>query len=318
MPIDVMYRRHVRAARMVSLLLLLQTRGQTSARELAEHFGVSARTVHRDLQALADAGVPVESARGRAGGYRLAGGYRTRLTGLTREEAETLFLGGVPAAVGELGLGTALATAQLKLMAALPAELRDRAATAGELFHLDASGWFRGEEKTPHLAAIAGALWDRRRIDARYRRGDRVVSRVLDPLGLVLKGGVWYLVARSRRGVRVYRGSRFARVRARDERFERPTDFELAQFWERRTAEFEHGLPQMEVRLRASGAVLRLRCGADLDLEIVDDGPPNGPWRPGVGLHAMRERVAELGGGFDAGPSPAGGRVHVRLPLVVP
>ncbi len=248
----------MRASRLVSLLLLLQTRGLVSARELADRFGLSVRTIQRDLEALAAAGVPIEATRGPAGGYRLAGGYRTRLTGLTYDEAETLFLAGVPGPVAELGLGTALANAQLKLLAALPGELREHAALAGELFHVDAPGWFRTEEKTPHLATIARTLWERQRLDTRYRLRDKVVSRVLDPLGLVLKAGVWYLIARAASGgVRVYRISRFASLRARDQTFSRPADFDLAEFWGQRTKEFERTRPQIEVRVRASrvGAV---------------------------------------------------------------
>lgn len=245
----------MRASRLVSLLLLLQTRGLVTMRELAERFGLSMRTVHRDLEALAASGVPIETVRGPAGGVRLAGGYRTRLTGLTREEAETLFLSGVPGPVGELGLGSALATAQLKLLAALPGELREHASMAGELFHIDAPGWFRGEERTPYLATIADALWERQRLDTRYRLRDKTVRRVLDPLGLVLKAGVWYLIARPAKGsIRVYRVSRFASVRARDEQFERPPDFDLGEFWAQRIKEFERSRPEIGVRLRATRA----------------------------------------------------------------
>src|ERR671926_1215556 len=199
----------MRATRLVSLLLLLQTRGQLTATELASLLDVSVRTVHRDVEALADAGVPVEALRGPAGGYKLAGGYRTRLTGLTSEEAEALFVG--PAA--ELGLGRVLADARLKLLTALPPELQERAERSGRLFHLDTAGWFRGEDKTPHLASLASAVWESRRVAARYREGPKVVRRTLDPLGLVFKAGAWYLVARRSVGMRVYRVSRFASAR---------------------------------------------------------------------------------------------------------
>src|SRR5712691_4285805 len=182
----------MRATRRVSLLLLLQTRGLLTAAELAGSLEISVRTVHRDVESLAAAGVPVEAVRGPAGGYRLAGGYRTRLTGLTSEEAEALFVG--PAA--DLGLGRVLADARLKVLAALPPELQERAERSARLFHLDTRGWFRGEDKTPHLPALASAVWQGRRVRARYREGPRTVQRTLDPLGLVLKAGAWYLVAR--------------------------------------------------------------------------------------------------------------------------
>src|SRR5207247_4231265 len=142
----------MRATRLVSLLLLLQMRGQLTAQELAGHFDVSVRTIHRDVESLAAAGVPVEAVRGPAGGYRLAGGYRTKLTGLTAAEAEALFVAPAPAA--ELGLGGVLANARLEVLAALPAELQERATRAARYFHLDARGWFRAEETGPHLPTI--------------------------------------------------------------------------------------------------------------------------------------------------------------------
>jgi predicted DNA-binding transcriptional regulator YafY len=250
-----MYLPSMRATRLVSLLLLLQMRGQLTATELAGHFEVSVRTIHRDVEALVAAGVPVEAVRGPAGGYRLAGGYRTRLTGLTADEAEALFVAPAPAA--ELGLGGVLANARLKVLAALPSELQERASRAERYFHLDTRGWFRGEDTVPHLPTIAAATWQGRRLSARYREGPRVVRRTLDPLGLVLKGGAWYLVARRSAGMRVYRVSRFASVRVRDEGFARPEGFELASYWEEWSRSFEASRPRVEVKVRASELVLR-------------------------------------------------------------
>src|SRR5712692_11620416 len=177
----------MRATRLVSLLLLLQTRGQLTAAEIAGKLEVSVRTVHRDVESLEAAGVPVEAVRGPTGGYRLAGGYRTRLTGLTADEAEALFAAGMSGPAAELGLGGGLPAARPKLLAALPHELQERATRASRLFHLDTRGWFRAEDTVPHLAAVASAVWKGRRLDVRYREGHRVVRRALDPLGLVLK-----------------------------------------------------------------------------------------------------------------------------------
>jgi predicted DNA-binding transcriptional regulator YafY len=245
--------RRVRASRLISLLLLLQTRGQLTAAELAERLEVSERTIQRDADALAAAGVPVEAVRGPAGGYRLAGGYRTRLTGLTAEEAEALFAG----PVAELGLGRVFADARLKVLAALPPELQERAERSVRFFHLDTRGWFRGEDKTPHLPTLASAVWQGRRVRARYREGPRVVQRTLDPLGLVLKAGAWYLVARRSAGLRVYRVSRFVAARVGEETFERPAAFDLASFWEEWSTSFERDRPQFDVRLRVPRAGVR-------------------------------------------------------------
>jgi predicted DNA-binding transcriptional regulator YafY len=245
----------MRATRLVSLLLLLQLRGQLTATELAGHFEVSVRTIHRDVEALVAAGVPVEAVRGPAGGYRLAGGYRTKLTGLTAAEAEALFVAPAPAA--ELGLGGVLTNARLKILSALPPELQERAARAGRYFHLDTRGWFRAEDTVPHLPTIAAATWQGRRLSARYREGRKIVRRTLDPLGLVLKSGAWYLVARRSVGMRVYRVSRFASVRMRDDGFERPEGFDLAAYWEESSRAFEASRRRVEVKIRASELVRR-------------------------------------------------------------
>lgn len=259
----------MRATRLVSLLLLLQTRGQLTAAELAGHLEISVRTVHRDMESLAAAGVPVDAVRGPAGGYRLAGGYRTRLTGLTADEAEALFAAGMPGPAAELGLGGELAAARLKLLAALPSELQERATRASRLFHLDTRGWFRGEDRVPHLPELSAAVWRGCRVRLRYREGRAVVQRTVDPLGLVLKGGAWYLIARRSAGMRVYRVSRVAAVRRLEEEFARPEEFELAAFWEEWSRAFEQSRPRVEVRLRVSEEVRRFLPG---EPRIADDG----------------------------------------------
>jgi predicted DNA-binding transcriptional regulator YafY len=243
----------VRASRLVSFLLVLQTRGQLTAAELSERLEVSERTVQRDAQALAAAGVPIVSMRGPGGGYRLDRGYRTKLTGLDAAEAEALFVG--PAA--ELGLGRELAAARLKLLASLPSEVQERASRASELFHVDMRGWFREEDRVPNLPVIAAALWRGRRLDIRYREGPAVVARRLDPLGLVLKAGVWYLLARRRGEERVYRVSRVVSARERSEPSARPPEFVLAAAWADRSEAFERGRPRLEVTVRVPRDQLR-------------------------------------------------------------
>ncbi len=225
----------MRASRLLSILLTLSVRGQVSATELAAELEVSVRTVYRDVDALSAAGVPVYCTRGRHGGVRLLEGYRTRLTGMTPDEADALFLAGVPGAAADLGLGGVLAAGQVKLLAALPADLRERAARIRDRFLVDSPGWLRSDEAPPFLATVAGAAWNQQLLDVRYERADRsVANRVLAPLGLVLKGGTWYVVALrpdDGRGPRTYRVSRVHAAAVRPGTFERPAGFDLETFW---------------------------------------------------------------------------------------
>jgi predicted DNA-binding transcriptional regulator YafY len=240
----------MRASRLINLLLLLQTRGQMTAADLAGELEVSERTVHRDVEALSAAGVPVYALRGPHGGFALVDGYRTRLTGMTAEEAEALFLSGVPGPAAELGLGTVMAAARLKVLAALPSELRSRASRLVERFHLDATGWFQAGDETPLLADISEAVWESRALDVVYDRGDRLAERRLLPLGLVLKAGIWYVVAAWQSQVHTYRVARFRAATLTDERFDRPPGFDLAAYWEESTAAYERDAERVEVTLR--------------------------------------------------------------------
>jgi predicted DNA-binding transcriptional regulator YafY len=251
----------MRAGRLVSLLLLLQTRGHLTAEQLATALEVSVRTIYRDVEALSEAGVPIYADRGPLGGIRLVDGYRTRLTGLTSQEAETLFLSGLPGPAAELGLGTVVTAARLKVLAALPPELRARASRISQRFHLDAPGWFQASEELAHLEKLAAAVWENEQIEIDYPHTDGPVTRRLDPMGLVLKAGVWYLVARVSGVMRTYRVSRVLDVRPVDAQFERPDDFDLAAYWSESTAAFVRARPRYTVTLR---------CRA-VDLETVAD-----------------------------------------------
>lgn len=237
----------MRASRLLSILLLLQTRGRMTARELAVALEVSERTVYRDMESLSAAGVPVYGESGHDGGYALVEGYRTRLTGLHEAEADALSLAGLPQAAAELGLGSVLAIAQLKLDAALPPALRDRVGRVRERFHVDAPAWYQEAEPVPFLTAVADAVWNERVLRIRYRRWaePREVERVLHPLGLVLKAGLWYLVAAdgaSRSGsesVRTYRVSQILELAEDGCGFARPAAFGLAEYWRASLADFD-------------------------------------------------------------------------------
>lgn len=251
----------MRASRLVSLLLLLQTRGRMTAQALANELEVSVRTIYRDVDSLHAAGVPLYGDSGRDGGYQLLDGYRTRLTGLTSEEAESLFLAGLPGPAAELGLGSVVAAASLKLMAALPPELRDRAGRISSRFHLDAPSWYHDPDDTPFLAAVANAVWHERVLRIRYHRwkAPQDVTRTLEPYGLVLKAGRWYLVARGTGSLATYRVSQILSLETLDTPFTRPPDFDLPSYWRSYLNDFESRRHRGSALIRLSpSAVARL------------------------------------------------------------
>ncbi|MFD3746860.1 helix-turn-helix transcriptional regulator [Nocardia sp. NPDC058633] len=267
----------MRASRLVRLLLLLQTGGGTTASALARELEVSVRTVYRDVEALSEAGVPVYSAPGRGGGVRLIDGYRTRLTGLTSDEADAVLLAGLPGAAADLGLGTVLATAQLKMLAALPPELRGRATRIAERVHIDMPGWFQRPDATPTLATVADAVWHDHRLTISYRRGDRTVARTLEPLGLVMKAGTWYLIARDGSDVRSYRASRIATAEPTGESFTRPADFDLATHWQDGAEQFARSILRVRAHCRICTDqlnLLRLMNDAAAVREALDSLQP--------------------------------------------
>ena len=246
----------MRADRLVSLVLLLQARGRLPARVLAAELEVSVRTVYRDIAALNTAGVPVVTESGPNGGCWLLDGYRFPLRGLSADEASALLVLGVPAAVAELGLADALAAAQRKI--SITSGNGDR---EPELVHLDMPRWFHGAEHVPHLPALASAVRERRQLRLGYRRGDDgpETTRVVRPLGLVNKAGVWYLVASGAErdgNPAVFRVGRVASARALADSFARPPGFDLAAFWAEWSASFQASRPKAEVRVRASPGAL--------------------------------------------------------------
>jgi predicted DNA-binding transcriptional regulator YafY len=246
----------MRSSRLLALLFVLQRRERATAAQLAEELEVSVRTLYRDVAALTAAGVPVWTEPGPQGGIRLVEGWRTRLDGLTADEASALFLSGAPQAVADLGLATVALSARAKVDATLPAELRGRAGRIRERFLLDAPGWFSRPEPLDALPAAAKAVWAGHRLDLRY--GAQPASRRVDPLGLVLKSGTWYLVARHRRDIKTYRLSRIQRAEVRAETFLRPEGFDLASWWAESSAAFDTTLLTYRCRVRLAPGAQRL------------------------------------------------------------
>ncbi|MDP3854004.1 YafY family protein [Phenylobacterium sp.] len=267
----------MRASRLLSILLILQLRGRQTAQSLADEFEVSVRTIYRDIDHLSAAGVPVYADRGRNGGFDLLDGYKTKLTGLTSSEAESLFLAGLPGAAQDLGFSEALIGAKLKLLAALPPQSREGAERIGARFHLDPVGWYRSSEAADLLPQVADAVWTARRIAVRYERWDGEIERVLAPLGLVMKAGVWYLVATVAGKPRTYRLSNIKALTA-GEPFERIKAFDLAAYWTQQRDRFEEGLFQGQATLRVTARGLKnlgLLSDAVAEAARASAGPPD-------------------------------------------
>jgi len=247
----------MRASRLISILLLLQARGRLTAAELAGELEVSVRTIYRDVESLHTAGIPLYGDAGHRGGYQLVDGYRTRLTGLSADEAKALSLSGLPGPAAELGLGSVLAAAQLKIRAALPPALAEQVGQVQSRFHLDASAWYGVSDEVPFLPAVADAVWHGRALSVRYRRWKEPtdVDRRLEPYGVVLKGGRWYLVA-GPGSPRTYRVDQILELTELAAEFVIPAGFDLAGYWQRYKAEFFGRLYRAEATVRLSPAAL--------------------------------------------------------------
>jgi predicted DNA-binding transcriptional regulator YafY len=246
----------MRADRLLSILLLLQVQRRITAGELAKRLEVSERTIHRDMDALSGAGVPVFAERGNGGGWSLMEAYRTNLTGLNHSEIQTLFLSKPPQLLTDLGLHQASEGALIKLLAALPSMSRRDAEYARQRIHIDTAGWRNSPEDVTSLPVLQEAIWQEREIKFIYERvGCEPAERIVDPLGLVAKGSVWYLVATHDQAARTYRVSRIREVRITERPANRPADFDLVEYWKQSAAEFKASLPRFYARIRVSPAV---------------------------------------------------------------
>jgi predicted DNA-binding transcriptional regulator YafY len=260
-----MYCQLMRASRLLSILLLLQARGRLTAQQLADELEVSVRTIYRDVESLHEAGIPLYGDRGHEGGYQLLNGFRTQLTGLTVGEAQAWFLAGLPGPAAQLGLGALAAAADLKIEAALPPDLREGSRCVREHLHLDAPGWSRGEgdgagDRVLFLPQLADAVWNKHTIRVHYRHdpdnsNDPDDGRhSLQPYGLVLKAGTWYLVARSDDTIGTYRVNQVVDMDVTDDTFERADGFDLAAYWRQHLADVRSQLWQGQAVIRLSPA----------------------------------------------------------------
>jgi predicted DNA-binding transcriptional regulator YafY len=267
----------MRASRLLSILILLQLRGRLTAEELADEFEVSERTIYRDIDALSMAGVPVYGDRGPGGGFALLDGYQTRLTGLAADEVEAMPMIGLANVATDLGLGHAASAAQRKLLAALPQARQQSADRVAERVHFDPVDWYRAAQPLPHLPAIARAVLDQQRVRMRYESWRGTRDWEVEPLGLVMKAGIWYLVATGHGKKRIFRLSNMDDVMVLAESFVRPDAFDLAGWWAAEQARFEAELFSEVARLRISPlGRQRLAALSPRGAKAVRDCPPDG------------------------------------------
>lgn len=265
----------MRADRLLSIMLTLQVNQRVTARELAERLEVSERTIYRDMDALSGAGIPVVAERGLGGGWELLEDYQTNLTGLNLTEVQALFLNQPAHVLADLGLDKAADAAVLKLLASLPAMQRRNAEYIRQRIHIDVTGWHQTKEDLSALPTLQEALWQERKLRLVYQRGaGENVERVVDPLGLVAKGNVWYLVAAVEGKPRAYRVSRVQEASVTGEQAVRPPDFDLAAYWTQSSAEFVANLPRYPVTARLDPAILPWLRAIARFARIEPLGPP--------------------------------------------
>lgn len=266
----------MRADRLISILLLLQIHRRMTSRELAGRLEVSERTIHRDMEALGMAGVPVVAERGSGGGWRLMDGYRSNLTGLSEAEIQALFLTRPANLLADLGLEKAADAGLIKLQATLPLPHQLEAEFMRERIHIDVTGWSSTREAVPLLPALLQAIWQERRVSLSYHRGDDcLVERLADPLGLVAKGSVWYLVAAVDGEIRSYRISRVQAVTMTDERCQRPAGFDLAAHWQQSSAGFREKFPHYSVTMRVRADVFPRLSYTSRFTRVEETGEPD-------------------------------------------
>jgi predicted DNA-binding transcriptional regulator YafY len=238
-------------------MMLLQVNRRLTARGIAERLEVSERTIHRDMEALSAAGIPVYAERGSNGGWSLIEEFRTNLTGLSKMEVQSLFLTSPSRLLADLGLEKASDAALIKLLASLPSANRSDAEYARQRIHIDITGWNRPEEAIPLLHVVQEAIWKEHKLRFTYsRHGCDDIERLVEPLGLVAKGSVWYLVASIEGEIRNYRVSRITSAEIKDEKFTRPEGFDLPACWEKSNVEFKAQMPKYYATLRVSPDVL--------------------------------------------------------------
>jgi predicted DNA-binding transcriptional regulator YafY len=264
----------MKADRLLSTLLLLQAHGRLTGREVSRRLEVSLRTVHRDMEALSAAGVPVYALRGSRGGWQLDEDWRMKVPGLDEAELRALLMA-QPRVIGDPRLAGAAERALGKLMAALPVSLRETAASIRQRLHVDTTAWRERAEDLAMLPIVQDAVSRDRKLAIRYwRAGREQVERTIDPLGLVAKGSSWYLVANTPAGYRTYRVSRIEEATLLDLPTERPAGFDLAAYWTSSTERFRETWPRYVATLRIEpGVARRMRMWRVTEIAAAAESP---------------------------------------------
>jgi len=269
----------MRADRLLSILLLLQMHRRITARELAKRLEVSERTIHRDMEALGTAGIPVTAERGISGGWSLLEQYRTNLTGLNEAEIQALFLTQPDRLLTDLGLHKAADAAIIKLLAALPSISRRDAEYVHQRIYIDNASWHQTEDNVASLTILQKAVLQERKLLFTYQRDGNDASstfeRLVDPLGLVAKGSTWYLIAAIKNDIRSYRVSRIQTAQVLEEPCLRPEGFDLAEYWAQSSTRFVANLPRYPVTVRIAPELLEHIYHAGRYAKIESADPPD-------------------------------------------
>ena len=266
----------MRADRLISILLLLQSRGKMTAKELADELEVSVRTILRDMDALTHAGIPVMAERGKNGGWRLYDRFRSRLSGLTLNEIKSLFLTPAEEVLEDLGFTNRSLDTRQKLLAVIPDAYRAEAQTIWECIHIDTGTWRQSKEKAHALKTVQRAIWERKKLRIDYEQGNgERKERIVEPLGLVAKGNKWYLVALRDGEYRNYRVSRIHHAQIEKETFKRPSHFHLATYWEQSKAAFIQNLPTYDVQVEIHPAIIKRITFTDKFVKVIQKGEMN-------------------------------------------
>lgn len=284
----------MRGDRLISILLLLQSYGQMTAKNLAEKLEVSERTIYRDMEALSQAGIPVYADRGKNGGWSLLNGYQTDLTGLKEAEIQALFIPTSSQLLDDLGLTRISEDARNKLIASLPSIYRKNAKDVWSRIHIDTSSWRDTKENIASFEVLKAAIWENHKLDMVYQRANGQTNHyIVEPLGLVAKGNSWYLIAAKENGdIRNYRASRIQSAELMKETFRRPESFDIAQYWKDSKKAFVSTLPTFEVWAEVSEAILPRLAFTNHFVRIMETEPTDKTGRISVRLAFDTEEEA--------------------------